>query len=249
MALPIIRATGSASGANSPGVAARYKVGETITFDDTANVSGAYTSTIEDAPPAQSTALAGAATATPSLLIDAGTELETFRFQMVRATATGDEVGELLFSIEEDIVAEPGFYLTGHRLSGYLERDDVRAAATEAVWNEGGNDKGWHPDDTAALKALILRLRQWFKPDNSGGPVTVNLPAISALNDGVPHVVVDSREAATASNITIAPDGSDTIATAPTSLDIDADGGAVTLMPDFAQTAWMIVGGQGFTAA
>jgi hypothetical protein len=219
-----------------------FVVGETLTFTDTANIDGTYAWALVDEPDEQSSTLGGAATDTATLVIDPNTEGQTYKLRATRTTTTGDEIGELLFAVS--IVG----LFAGARFPGYLEQDDTRAGATEATWNAASNTKGWHRAAVDILQRFVRQIRAYLKPDVSGAPVVVNLPAIDSTIDGGTHVVIDALENATANNVTITPDGSDTIATAPNSLLIDADGGAVTLIPDSDTSTWFVAGGQGYTA-
>lgn len=82
--------------------------------------------------------------------------------------------------------------------------------------------------------------------DLSGGPANAQLPNITAATPV--YYVYDQQQNAGANLGTILPDGSDSIAGAPTSLVLDTDGAGITLAPDATTNTWFIAGGQGYTA-
>jgi hypothetical protein len=139
-AKPLIIATGSTSGANpTPNVAEdHYVATETVTFSDNeaANVGQSYIWTAVDVPPGQTSPLVNPTTATPTMVIDSGV-IGTFRIRC----QVGTFISEILIAVLAGTIRPPG----------YLERDDSEAATDEAVWNKGGNTKGWHPAFHAAM--------------------------------------------------------------------------------------------------
>lgn len=143
MATPIIRATGSLSGAGTAGVDKNVVEAETVTFDDTApaNVGASYVWTLTHQPIGSTATLSNPTSATPSLVPDA---TGTYRINCV--------VNGVAHSARLVAVLLPH---TSTRIPHFQE---------EATWNGDSNDEGWH-------EALTYFMRQLDDvAGGSGGP-------------------------------------------------------------------------------
>jgi hypothetical protein len=155
MATPIIRSSGSVSGAVTGEGRNDLDIGEVVTLTDTqvANTGAAYSWLMEDTPIGSSATLTGPATATPTFTPDVD---GSYR---VRCTVNG-------VSYSVVVLAVP-MLNSGARIPSFQEK---------AEYNGGGNTKGWH--------TAMTQFMRWADTISGGGGAPASAQYIVGAADG-----------------------------------------------------------------
>lgn len=139
MATPIIKITGSISGAGTSGIDKVITAGEIVTLTDTeaANVGASYQWSVVSAPVGATVILTGASTPSPTFTAPADTLAGTVLIQCVVNSLDSATARAAVLTSELE-----------SRIPVFTERDD---------WNAGGNTQGWNEAITGHIRTVDTR--------------------------------------------------------------------------------------------